>query len=104
MKEATAFLELALWKTKLGESNGQNQGGTRHSKKRKIEDFDFRKQCRVNCGADIVIEHVLSYLVVPPPEDCHSDDEEDNYSSSEESDDDMDSDSDDSRSERGGLF
>ena len=57
------MLELALWKTKLEESTGQNQGETRHSKKRKIDDLDFRKQCRVNCGADIVIEHVLTYLL-----------------------------------------
>ena len=63
LKEATAFLELALWKTKLGESNGQNQGETRYSKKRKIEDLDFRNQCRVNCSADFVIEHVLLYLL-----------------------------------------
>ena len=36
------------------------------SKKRKrIEDSssDYREQCRVSCGADMVIEHVLPFLV-----------------------------------------
>ena len=98
LKEAATTLELALWKTKLVESNGQVKGETGHRKKRKIDGSDTRSRCRISCGADIVIQHVLSYLVIPPPKDCHSD-EEDNDSSSEESGDDMDNESDDSSSE-----
>ena len=107
-KEATTILELAFWKVKLDElGKGEN---TMSNKKRKIDGSDFRSQCRISCGADIVIQHVLSYLVVPPPKDCHFDldvppledyhsDEEDNDSSSEETGDNIDSESDDSSSE-----
>ena len=77
------MLELALWKTTLDElGKGEN---TMSNKKRKIDESDFRSWCRISCGADIVMPHVLSYLVVPPLKDCHSD-EEFNDSSSEESD------------------
>ena len=70
LKEATSTLELALWKTKLDELG--KGGDTMSNKKRKIDDSDLRSRCRISCGADIVIQHVLSYLVVTPPEDCHS--------------------------------
>ena len=78
LKEATSFLELAVWKIKLDELNCQRLG----KKRRKIEDSDLRNQCRISCGADIVIEHVLNYLIVPPVEgstdnshSCQSDDD-----------------------------
>ena len=48
------------WKTKLDELKSQRLG----KKRRKIEDSDLRNQCRISCGADIVIEHVLNYLVL----------------------------------------
>ena len=54
------MLELALWKTTLDElGKGKN---TMSNKKRKIDDSDLRSRCRISCGADIVIEHVLPYL------------------------------------------
>ena len=60
LKEATSMLELALWKTTLDElGKGEN---TMSNKKRKIDDSDLRSRCRISCGADIVIEHVLPYL------------------------------------------
>ena len=72
------LIELALWKTKLDKPNGQIKG----KKRRKVEDSDLRNQCRISCGADIVIEHVLKYLIVPPVEgstdnshSCQSDDD-----------------------------
>ena len=89
LKKAT----LALWKTKLDELGKGGNTMTMSNKKRKIDGSDLRSRCRISCGADIVIHHVLSYLVVPPPEDCQSD-VEDNDSSSEENGDDMDSESD----------
>ena len=92
LKEAATTLELALWKTKLDEF-GKGGDTIMSNKKRKIDDSDIRNRCRISCGADIVIQHVLSYLVVPPPEDCQSD-VEDNDSCSEENGDDMDSESD----------
>ena len=61
LKEATAMIELALWKKKMSdhclESNEK-----RRIKKMKVEEADLRKQCRVNCGANIIIEHVLPFL------------------------------------------
>ena len=71
LKEATTTLELALWKTKLDELG--KGGNTMSNKKRKIDGLEIRIRCRISSGADIVIHHVLSYLVVPPLEDCHSD-------------------------------
>ena len=45
LKEATTTLELALWRVKMN------------------EDMGLRNQCRISCGADIVIGHVLPYLL-----------------------------------------
>ena len=61
------MLELALWKMKLDDSNCQGPGQTQYNKKRKIEDANLRSQFRISCGADIVIEHVLPYLVEEAP-------------------------------------
>ena len=58
LKEATSMVELALWKNKI------NQLSTEKKRKRVEEsDSDLREQCRVGCGADIVIEHMLPYLL-----------------------------------------
>ncbi|KAK1733237.1 leucine-rich repeat domain-containing protein [Skeletonema marinoi] len=54
LKEATITLELALWKKRLGEINvpeGDEEG---------------RAECRVKCGADIVMKNVLPFLELPP--------------------------------------
>ena len=62
------MLELALWKMKLGELNCQGgKGETQYNKKRKIEDVYHRSQFRISCGADIVIELILPYLVEEVP-------------------------------------
>jgi len=64
LKIATTTLELALWKKEIDESNSKK-------KRKRIEesDSDFRDLCRVSCGADIIIEHVLPFLV-PVPRGC----------------------------------
>jgi len=62
LKEATSLLELALWKIKLNDHEGEE----RQNKKMRIEESDVREQCRINCGADIVIQHVLPYLLISP--------------------------------------
>ena len=59
LKEATSVIELALWKMEL---NDQSKKG-RHNKKMKIDESDHRGQSRFSCGADIVVQHVLPYLV-----------------------------------------
>ena len=49
LNEVTPLLELALWKRKIDESAN-------------IGDADTRGQCRVNCGADVIIPNVLPFL------------------------------------------
>lgn len=65
LKEATTYLELALWKNKLCESNPINHqnGRGRRCKKLKLNESGLRRQYRVNCGADVVIGNVLPYLL-----------------------------------------
>ena len=56
LKEATTILELVLWKNKMADFG---QG----AKKRKVDESSVREHYRINCGADIVIQHVLPYLL-----------------------------------------
>lgn len=44
----------------------QERSGRRRQKKAKIDDPDVREQCRISCGAGIVIEHVLPYIAPEP--------------------------------------
>ena len=62
LKEAIALLELALWKKGM-EDHCQEANEKRRTKRVKIEESASRQMCRVGCGADVVIEHVLPYLV-----------------------------------------
>jgi hypothetical protein len=68
MKEATTILELALWKTRLDESV-HKRGTTHRRKKFKTDVSHVRLQCRVICGADIVIRHVLPFLITAVEEE-----------------------------------
>ena len=54
LKEAAFLLELVLWKFKIDES-GVRQSGA--------DTADKKGQCRINCGADIIIPNVLPYLI-----------------------------------------
>jgi demethoxyubiquinone hydroxylase (CLK1/Coq7/Cat5 family) len=54
LKEATTMLELALWKMKMNE-NGHQDIAT--------HDSNVRSQDRVTSGADIVIGHVLPFII-----------------------------------------
>ena len=62
LEEATTILELALWKMKIYD-NSLGENTTRHQKKIKTEESDIRSQCRLTCGADVVIGHVLPFLI-----------------------------------------
>ena len=62
LKEATSILELALWKTRIIE-NTHKWGTTKFHKKMKTDESSIRMQCRVTCGADIVIGLVLPYCI-----------------------------------------
>ena len=67
LKEITTILELALWKMKMNE---KSHGTTTHyQKKIKADDLSIRSQYRVACGADVVIGHVLPYLLLSALDD-----------------------------------
>jgi hypothetical protein len=57
LKESTSLLELALWKMNIDASSTDNDVAM---------EVDNRLQCRINCGAEYVIENVLPYLLLPP--------------------------------------
>jgi len=77
LKEAMTMIELVLWKNKYSEaSNSKQEVGS--SKKMKFgESTITREQSRVSCGANIVIENVLPYLISVPADDSSSDMESD---------------------------
>ena len=54
IKEAMSLLELAICKESMADRS--------HKKVRTDNDLSYRNQCRVNCGAEIVINNVLPYL------------------------------------------
>jgi len=62
LKEATTILELALWKMNIFDTSHQ-QKSFRRQKEMKVEGASPRQQCRVTCGADVIIGHVLPYLI-----------------------------------------
>ena len=64
MKEATSILELALWKVRMTENKIIHQEIMyRCQKKVKTEESIIRSQCRATCGASVIIEHVLPFLI-----------------------------------------
>ena len=69
VKEATSIVELALWKHEMNDYS-QGKKNRRTKKKMKIEESSIREQCRISCGADIVIEHMLPYFV-PTASEVH---------------------------------
>jgi len=62
LKEATTLLELVLWKKGMND-HCQEANEKRRIKRTKIEESTSRQMCRVGCGADVVIRHVLPFLV-----------------------------------------
>ena len=60
VKEGITLLELALWKAKLDEK--EECGAEGNPKKAKIDAESARKDKRMTCGADMVINNVLPFL------------------------------------------
>jgi hypothetical protein len=54
LKEITTILELALWKLRMNEKLPQEEA-THCQKKIKTDELSIRRQCRITCGADVVI-------------------------------------------------
>ena len=63
-RDASVLLELAIWKAKIDDTNGQLEDD--------ITD-DLRTECRINCGANVIIPNVLSYLIGNDEESISSD-------------------------------
>jgi len=63
LKHITTILELALWKMKMNEKSHQDMA-TQRKKKMKANDSSIRSEIRITCGADVVIGHVLPFLVI----------------------------------------
>jgi hypothetical protein len=55
LKEIATILELALWKLRMNASHLQ--------KKTKTDESSMRRLCRSTCGADVIIGHVLPYII-----------------------------------------
>jgi len=51
---------------------------THYQKKIKTDESSMRRQCRLSCGADVVIRHVLPYLIITV-----ADEESDSYAESD---------------------
>jgi hypothetical protein len=90
LKETTSILELALWKARLDESKDRDEATGGSNKKMKMDGTDFRLQCRISCGANIVVENVWPYLL---PSDfvrsyVDNDEDEDEVDDDEDEDDD----------------
>jgi hypothetical protein len=62
LKEITTILELALWMLRMNE-NITPVEATHCQKKVKTDESDIQQQYRVTCGADVVIRHVLPFLI-----------------------------------------
>ena len=71
LKEAAFLLELFIWKTKMDESMDDDTA-------------DAREQCRISCGAGIIIPNVLPFLMVHEEKDNASEDDDMGESSEEE--------------------
>jgi hypothetical protein len=64
LKEATSILELKLWKVRMTMDTYIHQDLIcSRQKKVRVDQSEFRRQCRVTCGADVVIGHVLPFLI-----------------------------------------
>jgi len=62
LEEATTILELAIWNIRMNEYFHQ-EIPSRRQKKIMSDEASNRQQFRVACGADIVIRHVVPYLI-----------------------------------------
>ena len=71
LKVATTILELALWKNRMNDNNYHYTTIDRR-KKIKTGGASIRGQCRVTCGADVIIRHVMPFLISTGDDDSLS--------------------------------
>jgi hypothetical protein len=85
LKQVTSILKLAVWKLRMNESI-LKESTTRHQKKIKTDESSIRQQCRVTCGADSVIRHILPYLITATDEESDSESDANDVDDNESSD------------------
>ena len=83
LKEVTTILELALWKMRMNEKIPEEKP-SHCLKKVKTDASSIRQQCRVICGADVVIRLVLPYIMTVADEESDPYVESDSYASSDD--------------------
>ena len=54
---------LALWKAKIDEFVTRDSSQRCNKRARVDNEVSYKDQCRINCGADIVVRNVLRYLL-----------------------------------------
>ena len=62
LKEITTILELALWKSRMSENIPQEEV-SHCQNKMKTDETEIRRQCRITCRADVIIGHVIPFLI-----------------------------------------
>ena len=70
-EEVSTILELALWKVRMAVNDQEIP--SRRQKKVKTDEASSRKQCRVTCGADVIIRLVLPFLITAEIDNSCSD-------------------------------
>ena len=83
LRESTCILELALWRAQVNECVGLGKTKcssssisssssstscllttrSRSNKRMKMDRDSIKQQCRINCGAEVIIRNVLPYLI-----------------------------------------
>jgi hypothetical protein len=58
-------MELVLWTMRMNENSYQI--------KKENDESSLRRQCRITCGADVIIRHILPYLITVGDEESDSD-------------------------------
>jgi hypothetical protein len=85
LKEITSLLELALWKLSMNEKISPEEA-TPCQKKIKTDESNIRRQCRIICGAYVVIRHILPYLITATDEESDSESDANDVDDNESSD------------------
>ena len=62
LRNATSMIELALWKMKMEAMRQSDQSNEQDTCAK--DELDFRSNCRVRCGAEVVISNVLPFLMM----------------------------------------
>jgi hypothetical protein len=66
-----------MWEIKMDDSKDDGVAMGDCNKKMKMDQSDFRLNCRISCGADHVVENLLPYLLPPDFVRSYINDEDD---------------------------